>query len=139
TINDTENPVIGPCPANIVASTDAGQCSKTNVTWTNPSATDNCPGPSVACLPPGGTAFQKGTTTVTCTATDGSGNTSACTFTVTINDIELPAITCPADIVTNTAPGACTQLLSFEATATDNCPGVSVSCIPTNGETVQSA
>jgi hypothetical protein len=131
TVNDTEPPAIT-CPANVVTNTAPGGCEQV-LEFAAPIVTDGCPGATFICAPASGSTFTKGTTTVTCTATDASGNTNACTFTVTINDTELPAITCPIDIVTNTAPGACSQLVSFEATATDNCPGVSVSCTPTNG------
>jgi hypothetical protein len=71
------------CPGNIVADADVGQNSKANVTF-SASVTDNCPGASVSCNPPSGSTFLVGTTTVTCTATDTSGNTSQCSFTVTI-------------------------------------------------------
>jgi Bacterial alpha-L-rhamnosidase 6 hairpin glycosidase domain/Bacterial alpha-L-rhamnosidase C-terminal domain/Alpha-L-rhamnosidase N-terminal domain/HYR domain len=46
-------------------------------------ATDNLdPHPVVKCVPPPGAVFAIGTTTVTCTATDASMNTSSATFTV---------------------------------------------------------
>jgi hypothetical protein len=50
--------------------------------------------------PPGNT-FPIGTTTVTVTAYDNCGNTSTCTFNVTVNESEPPQITCPADITVN--------------------------------------
>src|SRR5207249_4658646 len=85
TIQDTENPSVT-CPGNIVAGTDAGQCSKTNVTYgTNGTngmnATDNCPGVTSSCARPSGTPFRKGTPTVNCTAMDAAGNTGSCSFT----------------------------------------------------------
>jgi hypothetical protein len=40
--------------------------------------------PVTACVPPSGTAFPVGTSTVTCTATDAAGNSASCSFTVTI-------------------------------------------------------
>ena len=47
-------------------------------------ATDNCdPSPSVSCSPASGSGFPVGTTAVTCTATDASGNSSTSTFKVT--------------------------------------------------------
>src|SRR5207245_1223724 len=67
TINDTENPVIAACPANVVTSTDPDQCTAV-VSYATPSATDNCPGVTVACTPASGIAFAKGTNIVTCTA-----------------------------------------------------------------------
>src|SRR6185295_17660434 len=49
-------------------------------------ADDNCPGVVVVCVPPASTCFPVGTTTVNCTATDTSGNTATCSFSVVIFD-----------------------------------------------------
>src|SRR6185503_18719974 len=76
TVNDTQPPSIT-CPANVTAVTDQNVCPSpacTAVTYPNPVATDNCPGVVVVCNPPSGGCFPVGVTTVTCTATDGSGN-----------------------------------------------------------------
>ena len=43
--------------------------------------------PSVVCVPPSGSLFPIGVTTVSCTARDGSGNTSTSSFTVTVRGI----------------------------------------------------
>ena len=132
TIDDKEKPVVL-CPANIVASTDSGQCTKSNVTYTA-TATDNCPGVTVTCNPASGATFAKGVTTVTCTASDTAGNNTTCSFTVTINDAEKPVILCPANIVASTDSGQCTKSnVTYTATATDNCPGVTVTCNPASG------
>ncbi|HQW44935.1 MAG TPA: T9SS type A sorting domain-containing protein, partial [Chitinophagaceae bacterium] len=57
-------------------------------------ATDNCAGSvTIVSTPASGTAFPIGTTTVTSTATDACGNSSSCTFTVTVADAQLPVIT----------------------------------------------
>jgi HYR domain-containing protein len=45
------------------------------------------------CSPPSGSLFPLGTTTVTCTATDGSGNTATKTFRVTVKDTTPPNLT----------------------------------------------
>ncbi|HKQ07966.1 MAG TPA: HYR domain-containing protein [Blastocatellia bacterium] len=85
TVNDTQPPTIT-CPANQTAVT-AQTCPFTNaatVTFPSPTASDNCPSVTVACTPPSGSTFALGTTTVTCTATDTSGNTATCSFTVTV-------------------------------------------------------
>jgi hypothetical protein len=50
----------------------------------NVTASDNCPGVTTVCAPPSGSVFPLGTTTVTCIATDTSGNTATCSFTVTV-------------------------------------------------------
>jgi outer membrane protein assembly factor BamB len=49
------------------------------------SATDNAdPNPQITCAPASGSTFPIGETTVTCTATDGAGNTASATFKVTV-------------------------------------------------------
>lgn len=52
------------------------------VTYATPTSSDNCGAAPVVCTPPSGSAFPAGTTTVTCTATDGAGNTATCSFNV---------------------------------------------------------
>src|SRR5262249_9043756 len=133
TVNDTQAPTLT-CPANITGTTAPGTCAAI-ATFTTPTASDNCPGATVACVPASGTSFPKGVTTVTCTATDASSNTANCTFTVTINDNQPPAITCPANITTPAAPGVCQAAVTFTASATDNCPGVTSACTPASGFT----
>lgn len=134
TIRDTRPPQIT-CPANIVADADAGQCSKANVTYTA-TLTDNCPGVTVACSPPSGSTFAKGTTTVTCTATDSSDNTATCSFSVTIRDAQPPQITCPGNLVVDPDPGQSSKSnVTYTATASDNCPSATVTCMPPSGST----
>ncbi|MBK6316694.1 MAG: HYR domain-containing protein [Blastocatellia bacterium] len=107
-----------------------GTCSAV-VTYTA-TATDNCPGATIVCTPASGSTFPVGTTTVTCTASDASPNSpdATCSFTVTVQDTQLPAITCPANIVvtSNTTNGCTfTQVVNHPApTATDNCGLASV-------------
>ena len=61
-------------PADIATTTTG---ASTVVTWTDPTATDDVdPAPTVGCTPPSGSAFDLGTTTVTCTATDATGNST---------------------------------------------------------------
>src|SRR6185295_2046825 len=48
-------------------------------------ATDLCdPSPVITCVPPSGTAFPIGATSVQCTAQDASGNSATCSFTITV-------------------------------------------------------
>jgi len=126
TVNDAELPVIT-CPANIVRSTDFNLCSAV-VTY-SVTATDNCPGVTTALVSglASGAAFPRGVTTNVWRATDGSGNTSTCSFTVTVNDTQVPTITCPANIVRSNDPNLCGATVTYTVTATDNCPGVTTS------------
>jgi HYR domain len=73
-----------------------------------------------------GTTFNKGITTVNYVATDLSGNIALCSFTVIVNDIELPKVTCPANISKNNDIGVCGALTTFiSPVGLDNCPGSS--------------
>jgi hypothetical protein len=86
--------------------------------------TDNAdPTPSLSCVPSSGSLFPLGSTTVTCTATDDSDNSSAATFVVTVTDQAAPVFTTvPAAAVTVEADADGTATLDFEAqvVATDN-------------------
>src|SRR5262249_35766174 len=74
------------------------------VGYTKPAATDDYdPSPDVSCSPASGVAFPLGPTSVSCTATDASGNTSTTSFTVTVRDMKPPAITVPQDMTVEAA------------------------------------
>src|SRR5205814_797173 len=104
-VRDIQGPVIT-CPANITVNAAAGQCTS-NVTFTV-TATDTCGSvTNLVSVPASGSAFPVGVTTVTSTARDNSGNSSQCTFTVTVRDTQLPTITCPADVTVNANAGTC--------------------------------
>src|SRR5205823_3816757 len=83
------------------------------------------------CTPASGSDFPKGTTTVTCNATDASSHTGTCSFTVKVNDTEKPVFTaCPSPGITkSTDPGQCSAAVTFNVAASDNCPGVNISCV----------
>ena len=56
------------------------------VSYTEPTATDIVdPAPAVGCSPLSGSRFPVGDTTVTCSATDGSGNRSSASFDVHVS------------------------------------------------------
>jgi len=122
---DMVPPVIA-TPSNILVGTVSN--SGAAVTF-SPTATDDEDGPvTVLCTPPSGSVFPIGTTTVTCTASDTSGNYSQTTFTVTVNDdrvndITPPAITVPADIVVP-ATSASGATVTFTTSASDVMDGV---------------
>jgi hypothetical protein len=71
------------CPAPIVlnACAEGGPVATFTV-----AAADNCGAATVSCSHASGTSFPVGTTDVTCTATDGLGNTASCGFSVTVGD-----------------------------------------------------
>ncbi len=118
TVIDTQAPTISCAPA-VTVNNDPGQCTAV-VALVSPITADNCSVASVVNNAPA--AFPVGTTTVTWTVTDGSGNTSTCAQSVTVIDNELPTISCAADIVVNTVPGNCGRIVNYATpTYVDNC------------------
>jgi hypothetical protein len=75
-------------PPQIICSTNrvvaATSSSGVKVDFPTPMVSDSCPGVSVICNPPSGSAFPIGTTTVVCTAIDTSDNRAACSFTIRV-------------------------------------------------------
>ncbi len=139
TVNDTEKPVISGCPSDITQSNDAGLCSAV-VTWSEPSATDNCTAPGALVWNRShapGSVFPVGITTVTYTATDAALNISdVCSFTVTVNDTEKPVISCPADIIQNADIGlTTTSVIVPDASISDNCSVYTLTWIMTGATT----
>ncbi len=130
TVNDVEDPVISCAASNQVVDNDLGICGAV-VTYPTPTATDNCAGVTVALVSgfPSGSTFPVGVTTTTYVATDSSGNTDTCTFTITVNDTTAPVVVCPADINVSTDAGACSAVVNYTVSATDNCPGETVAQI----------
>ena len=125
TVIDNQNPSIT-CPGDISKSTDANQCTAV-VTYPNPVFSDNCAGGYLTRTsgPASGSVFPKGTTMVNWVATDASGNSSLCGFTVTVNDAQAPSITCPVNLVKSTDIGQCTAVVTYATPVfTDNCTGV---------------
>ncbi|HXJ73216.1 MAG TPA: HYR domain-containing protein, partial [Candidatus Dormibacteraeota bacterium] len=96
-------------------------------------ATDDFPGVLVISLPASGTEFPIGVTTGTVTAVDTSGNATTGTFTITVTDSTPPIIHCPADIIQATDAGSSNAVVYYTVPATDNMPGVSLTCTPPSG------
>jgi gliding motility-associated-like protein len=97
TVIDNIIPIIT-APANITTTLTAG-CTKSGLNLGTPVTSDNCTIASVTNNAP--TAFPVGTTSVTWTVTDASGNTATATQTVTVTDAINPTITAPANLTIN--------------------------------------
>jgi hypothetical protein len=132
----TVNPYICPpialtCSSNITVTTCG---SGGAVVFYTSTATGGCAPTTVNCNPPSGSTFPPGTTLVTCTATDGCGNHTNCTFTVKVNQTICPPIvlTCSTNrTVTENVPGG--AIVTYTSSASGGCPPVNVICNPPSG------
>jgi hypothetical protein len=121
-IEITDVPPVALC-TNVTVPTDPGICSA------DASIDDGSYDPDGGAVtlvqnPPG--PYPLGATAVTLTVTDTAGYSDSCTATVTVLDVEPPAITCPAD-VTIECDEATDPSNTGAAVATDNCdPGPTI-------------
>jgi gliding motility-associated-like protein len=143
TVTDTQNPTI------ICAPTADSYPYKIPGKELDPTVIDNCGVASVindynnsASLQDA--EFPLGTTVVTWTVIDGSGNMATCINTVVINDIQPPTISCATvPVVSYEADqGSCTYKISgttLDPTITDNDEGATVSNNFNNSATLKDA
>jgi len=124
TVTDVIDPTIT-APANVTVNANSS-CAAFNVNLGTPVTNDNCSVISVTNDAPA--VFTVGTTTVTWTVTDASGNTATAVQTITVNDTQAPVITAPANITVSAGVDCqATGVALGSAVASDNCSGVTVS------------
>jgi hypothetical protein len=121
-------PPIITCPGNITVTitNPAGAVVNYNVT-----VSGGCPLITTNCVPPSGSLFPMGTTTVNCSATDACGRSNSCNFTVTVSPLPL-SITCPSNIAVTTAnpSGA---VVNYTVTVSGGCRPIITNCVPPSG------
>lgn len=84
-VGDTTPPTLIGMPGDVTVFTPG---TGAVVAYAPPTASDDTDAnPAVACEPPSGATFPLGTTAVTCTATDASGNVARAGFTVTVRQL----------------------------------------------------
>lgn len=121
TVNDTQDPSIT-CPDDITVNNDPDYCGAV-VTYST-TASDNCPGVTIAFNPPSGSFFPVGTSSVTATATDAHGNDTQCSFDVTVVDAQPPTITMSVSPTQLWPPNHTMRTITATVQVADNCPGV---------------
>ncbi|MCB9306337.1 MAG: HYR domain-containing protein [Lewinellaceae bacterium] len=136
TVTEDVPPIILGCPNSLLLTLPPNTCD-TIIFWDVPAATDNCSTPDLTTDIPPGSVFPAGVTIVTYTATDFSGNTSTCTFSISAIDQIAPVLSaCPPNVTVNDA-SPCGEVVSWDLpTATDNCTPDSaliVASIPQSG------
>ena len=108
------------CPAGITVNNDPDQCGA--VVNFAPTVIDDQGSVTVACAPPSGSFFGKGTTHVVCTVTDPYGAQDTCGFDVTVTDAQVPTIN---DLLATPSvlspPNHKMVPVTISVTVTDNC------------------
>ena len=88
----------------------------------------------VTCSPSSGSTFPFGPTTVTCSASDTSGNTATGTFTITVQDTNPPFMSAPSGNQPRQATSPAGAIVTYTATANDSVDGPRpVTCSPPSG------
>jgi hypothetical protein len=120
------------CPSNMTVR--ACSASPAPVSFLAPFVTGgNCSVPPVVvCVPPSGSLFPLGSTTVICTVTNACAERAVCSFTVLNGDITSPGIQCPTNVSVSTANPAGRPVYFGPQIVTDD-PAASVHCVPPSG------
>jgi gliding motility-associated-like protein len=117
-IGDNTNPVIT-APLNVTVTPNLG-CEAIGVTLGSPTTSDNCGVATVSNDAPA--IYPIGTTTVTWTVTDASGNVASATQLVTVVDQTAPSAFAPANVtVASNSNCEATDVELGLPNATDNC------------------
>lgn len=148
TVQDVTTPVIS-CTANKTVSTDTDQdyYTHSSLLW-DAGGSDNCSPLSYTYTLSGvttgsgssldGVTFNKGMTTVSWTITDASNNKASCSFTVQVNDNQVPTVSCISDKSVDCDPDQCTYTHSgntWDATGSDNIAGWVITYVLTGATT----
>jgi len=123
---DTTPPVIEvPSTMTLEAEGPAGSVVSYTVT-----ALDDTDGPlTPTCMPPSGSTFPLGSTTVSCSATDSAGNSGEASFEISVVDTTLPVITASVAPSANGAGWNNTDV-SVTFTCTDTGAGIATCSSP---------
>lgn len=107
-----------------------------HVSYDGLTAIDNVEGdvsPSIVCLPPSGSLFALGATSVHCAVEDLNHNGAETDFVVTVQDTTPPTITVPGDLAVE-ADGPGGSVVTFTATTSDIVDGDGfATCDPASG------
>ncbi len=102
------------CPDDITNTAQPGQCDFP-VNYPEPTASVDCGSANIQLVSglAREAAFPVGQTTVTYMATSTAGNTATCSFVVTVEDNNLPAIQCPKSKTVPCDPGDCAAIVQY--------------------------
>ncbi len=128
------------CPSNVILDNELGQCGAV-FEYGMPETEDNCGVQNIELTEglASGELFPLGETIMEITATDTSGNTTVCSYSVTVIDSEMLVVECPENQILE-ASNNCTAILSDYSNLVqivDNCTSdFSISQFPEEGTVV---
>jgi hypothetical protein len=133
-LDDTPPTLSLPGTITVNATSSQGAAVTYTVTATDPdNATNQL---TIDCSPASGSTFPNGTTTVTCTATDPSGNSSSGQFHIIVNDTDLSLTNMPANVTTTVTSAQGAKVTYTSPTVVDEDTSLPpVSCSPASGST----
>jgi len=163
TVNDNIAPEIQNCPQDItvtltgtntytvspsgatgnyqVSVDPSGEGCSVNVSYTAPTASDNCPMFDLRLVQGQGAGthvYTGGTNVESYVVTDMAGNTAACQFSITVSDDRSPVLTCPAPVAVGTNPDySCAAYVALQPTYNDNCSTTTIAHYFGAGSAVQ--
>ena len=141
-MTDNEAPTASCVAGPLTVQLDASGVATITADDINDGSSDNCTAANALTLAIDISSFDCddiGSTTVTLTVTDASGNFSTCTTTVNVFDTVAPAITCPATQTQSLGAGCVVALANYTslATTSDNCGSIaSVTQSPPAGTSI---
>ncbi|NQX92454.1 MAG: HYR domain-containing protein, partial [Flavobacteriales bacterium] len=118
------------CPSDTIIGFNPGTCSGGDFTFGQPLVESNCYNYQINRIDgngfSSGDSFPSGNTTITWEASLNAGNiVDQCSYTITVQDVTPPLVSCPANITDVTDNGMCTATVALgSASATDNCNAV---------------
>ena len=132
TIKDVQKPSIT-CPSDIDFEIALGSCEAI-MTYADPIYSDNGDDTDLTLVQtnglPSNVNYPPGVTTNTFKVTDLSGNSSSCSFTVSVKDVEDPSILCPDDVIQTTDAGVCSAMIDHgDALGDDICNEFSINLV----------
>jgi hypothetical protein len=123
-------PIVLNCSSNItVTATGTGG----TVVFYNLTASGGCSLPNITAYPPSGSAFPVGSTTVFTTASDTCGNSTNCSFVVTV--VRPPIVLNCSSNITATATSSNGAVVFYTVTASGGCSPPNITAYPPSGST----
>ncbi len=131
TVADTTPPIVTISVTSPVEATGPSGAAVTYAATATDAVSDSL---TPTCAPASGSTFAVGSTTITCSATDGAGNTGTGSATVMVEDKTAPTISLPPNF-TAVATGPSGAVVTYAVSTTDPDDAATFACAPISGAT----